>query len=767
MAEEALTPSQGPQGPLSPMEEVSAIIERRTQSEAANSDLWKELTEVYRGIKCRVEKKMKPDPANKDKEIEDTTSTNVAMPDLNIMHRKNVARFAAQPYRLRYIGGTQPYLAESLSALSAQQYDRSRESFHDRRVVMHAEAAGFGYSKLYFDELGFDLKLRRAIVKDGKVAFRDRRSIMQSMGAPDDEINGAIKERGPQIDDSEAEDFMGKTGNDVTITEKVKRYEGPCVKSVFPGDLALQPGCLSLYDSDFAIESYQETDLWLKKQLKLTYTDPRTGREMKVFDPAAVKGLMDLDPDPDISRATLKNMFEDAIGRQTRPLNKNIRVRKRFDILEEHAMDEDGIMWIKWVSFQYRDMPLGKMPYPWDFYGAYAYTELVPLPDMISCYGDATPRLLRFLYLMHNRIVAQNYDYVTNLLKKFLLIKTGKEPKEPVDRGWFKQIVMDDISESAIRYLQEPGLPPGALDREAQVMRMMGIAEPSLNNVDTGSEANPMAGKTATTAIIQSKAADALTVFKIAGRDLYLRELGQKKLWMNQQEQDEPWQIDPQFWNQGLREQVDQKQIPQHALSERNGKTVGITLDPMEIQEDFQVEPEAGSYLAVDDELRQEAAMNLEQVAVNAPDVIDRRKVIRFHLSTIRGIGNPDDYLLPEAPPDPMAGIKVNLNISVPVKFEDLPAPAKTAVLEKFGADPSVVAASAAEFQHEDTLKGVNKISEAAESAAAMQEPADIDQKAADQAHAHASAQVTAATKQASRASQASQAKTAKPKARK
>jgi hypothetical protein len=66
------------------------------------------------------------------------------MPDLNMMFRRNAACMTAQPYTLRYLGGSNPLIAEALTAQASLQYDRSNEAKHDRRVVMMSEAFGFG-----------------------------------------------------------------------------------------------------------------------------------------------------------------------------------------------------------------------------------------------------------------------------------------------------------------------------------------------------------------------------------------------------------------------------------------------------------------------------------------------------------------------------------------------------------------------------------------------------------------------------------------------
>jgi hypothetical protein len=601
-----------------------------------------------------------------------------------------------------------------------QQYARSNESFHDVRVVLASEAFGWGYSKLYWDKLVRMMNFRRGIVKGGNVIYRDRASIMRAQGAGSAEIEEAIGYYGTEMDDDEIARFMAKSGNEVSIPEELKQYEGPIVKFVFNGDLYLEPNCMALDLSSYAIEQYTVNDLQLEKWSQMTYEDPDTGEETAVFDPEALQELIDTGGDSDLRdnepNEDLRNMFNASIGREREQeyyLPLNLRPRKKFNILEQHSQDaEDGKMYITWCSEKWRDRTLGRKPYDPDLYGKYQYTDLTPLPDLISVYGDSTPRLLRHLYNMHNLTVAQNFDYVTNLLKPFILRRMGVnvEP-EVVVRGLFRELQVADLN--GIKPLLEPPLPTGAFEREAQIMRMMSLAEPSLTSTEGGTAANPQAGKTATTALLASKAADALTQFKFDGRNRYLRELGQKKLWMNQQmqAQNEHWEIEKRYWGEGLRKRVEQIEgpMPEWALKGDGGNHVfAVRLDPMDIQNDFEVEPEAGSYLAVDDEMRQQAAQNLTQVAMANPDVVDRQKVIRFQLSTIRGIGNPDDYLLPPTPPEPPPP-KINANIQVPL--DKMPGDIINQLLPMLGLQPSEALA------HKDQMDAISSMADAGQSA--------------------------------------------------
>jgi hypothetical protein len=732
---------------------VTDIIERRNESRKwMRKNMHDEMTEVWRAIKCKTAPIYKKDRAGVDTQAEDKSRTNVAMPDLNIIYRRNAARMTANPYRLQYTGGD-PTTADMLTGLAMQQYARSDEAFQDVRCVLASEAFGWGYTKLFWDTLVRTMRFRRAIMRGNDVVYRDRASIMRSQGASEPEIEEATGFMGPEMDDNEIAKFMAKSGTEINIPTELKQYEGPVVKWIFNGDLYIEPNAPTLEKSSYAIEQFSENDLWLEKMSQLTYEDPETGEETHAFDPDALQELLDTGGDSDVRDQEpaddLRDMFNAAIGREREQeyyLPKNLRPRKKFNILEQHSQDrDDGRIYTSWCSEKWRDRLLGRMPYQFDLYGKYAYTDMCPLPDLLLSYGDSTPRLLRHLYMMHNLTVAQNFDYITNLLKPFILRRQGVnvEPEVTV-RGLFRELVVADLN--GVKPLQEPPLPNGAFEREAQIMRMMSLAEPTLTDTSPGTQSNPQAGKTATTALLASKAADALTQFKFDGRNRYLRELGAKKLWMNQQgrEMQQRWTIEERYWGQGLRKRIEQIEgpPPDWALTEHNGeKVVAVRLDPNDIQQDFAVEPEAGSYLAVDDELRQQAAQNLTQVAMANPDIIDRRKVIRFQMSTIRGIGNPDDYFLPQQPPEPPPP-KVNVNLQVPM--DKMPGDIVNQLLPMIGLQPSQM------LDHQDQTNAVQKTAESAQSAGEaadsllspgeaeqdqQQQQSDQQQQASDQAH--------------------------------
>jgi hypothetical protein len=259
----------------------------------------------------------------------------------------------------------------------------------------------------------------------------------------------------------------------------------------------------------------------------------------------------------------------------------------------------------------------------------------------------------------------------------------------------------------------------GAQEEEAQNMRMMALGEPNLTNVETGTDSNPQAGKTATTAVLAAKSADALTQFEIDSLNWYLKESGEKKLAMLQQtepEQDssslsgyKPYQIAGKYTGQV------------EGLTQRYGKASIAKLDFMELQQEIQVEPAAMSMLSVDDDIRRNAALQLLTAAGQMPSVIDPYYAAHFYASTIRGI-DADKAVPPPKPPVPPPP-KVTMTVSVKA---DPPAEVMGVLYQSITGQP-LPPAAAQHMQVEDTLKGIAKASEASDHADNLMSSKSVD----------------------------------------
>ena len=696
---------------------VSDILDRRNESRRyMQINYWDMWEDVYRASKCRTKPIMVTDKSGN--EVEDRTRTNVAMPELSLIMRRKTARLTANPPQINYTvpDGGNTDLADRLTAWSYMQFDRSGEAMEHRKLVQSSQIFGWGVSKLYWDT-----------IEQNKQFFKNtqdmgRSDYMRLGGATDDDVSEATKLNGEELSDDEKAQAIARYGNTAQVPQKFTQFEGPVSKNVFIGDFFMEPGAASLNVSGWAIENYFESDVWLKKMSQKTYLDD-DGQEVPVFDP---KAIADLEQMPSWQPIYQQQPFDlrsrlrtQSLG-QTLPLWPTKLLRgKRYDVLECHTHDKEGKFWIEWIGNE--KVYLGKMPYPWDLYGKYCYTELVPMFDLLAAYGDSTPLLMRHLWLLHNAIVGSRRDLVANILRPLMKAKAGIDiPDEQVDRALFRVIQLRDPNDLQPLIENIPQIAAalqGATEEEAQNMRMMALAEPNLTNVETGTDANPQAGKTATTAVLAAKSADALTQFEIDSLNWYLKESGEKKLAMLQQ-------VEPQ---QGQDGQYQPYQVPGkytgqvEGLTQRYGKASVANIDFMELQQDIQVEPAAMSMLSVDDDIRRNAALQLVTLAGQMPNVVDPYYCTHFFASTIRGI-DPDKAVPPPKPPTPPPP-KITMTLSAKV---DPPAEVQAQLWQQVTGQ-SVSPAGVQNLQVEDTLKGIAKMSQAADSADNLMSSKSVD----------------------------------------
>jgi hypothetical protein len=101
-----------------------------------------------------------------------------------------------------------------------------------------------------------------------------------------------------------------------------------------------------------------------------------------------------------------------------------------------------------------------------------------------------------------------------------------------------------------------PQLPQYAWENENAILRQMAMLEPALNSADlAGTNQNPQSGKTATVGVLAQRERDYLLGFKIDGLNIFLKKLGQKKLWMLQQTLQSTLQIGAKYASPELTQQ--------------------------------------------------------------------------------------------------------------------------------------------------------------------------------------------------------------------
>lgn len=691
---------------------VKMAIERRNESfRWMENSYYGEFEEVFRSSKCRTE----PILIKRDgKEVEDESRTNVAMPDTAVMIRRNAARLTANPPRMNYLCNADESLvpepemvAEKLTGWSFMQYDRTGEAFTQRMNVQQCETFGFSATKTYWDTVE---SIRQFRFK--RTSITDREQMLKLTGMMPDEIRRTIRRMGQDISEVEMTQMVAEQGDELKAKVPRKKYEGPVSKHIFIGDLFLEPGFRTLDESAWCIEQYTQNVTWLEYWLDRTYDDPfdPSKKNIPVFDPKACQDLIDSGMESSTlskeGQNSLRNRLRFTMGQVTEPFfDFRLIPGKRFHIMEEHII-RDGWGWIRWIGNE--KFLLGEMPYPWDLYGKYIYSDYVALPDLVVGIGDCTPRLGRFLVKLHNVSVGQRQDLITNLLKRIVLRQHGADlPDEAIDRGPFRVIDVKSLKDFQI--VEEPDVPQSAWETEAQLLRMLGILEPVMTNIETGTNVNPQAGRTATGSVLQARSSDAMLQYKLDGYSLHLKSTGEKKLWMLQQALQEPTTIPAKY-------------IKTDGLTQRYGTTARISLDPYEMQEDFEVEPENGSTLSVDDEWRRMAVERLYQVAATDPTVWDKYKVAKEYAKTIRGV-EARELILPPAPPAP---VPPRFSFAVSAKYGDLDNGTKMALIKEALPQAQV---NPQEIAAQSQLDGVIKTGEAAKAADTILSPGEHDQK--------------------------------------
>jgi hypothetical protein len=596
-----------------------------------------------------------------------------------------------------------------LTARAYYEYDRSGEAYEFKRGVNQADIFGYSYWKHFYDTVEIQQQMRYQVA-----SLKNRRNLMKAQGAEDDQIQEAIAKQGEDVGDQELADIIAQSGPEIRGTSPFVQYEGPVTKCRFIGDIFIEPGCLTMNASSFLIEEYTETDLWLRKMAKKTYKDPETQVDTPIFDREKLQELWDK-PSSETTNDQMNDLrliFRSAIGKSEPMVESRLLPGKRFRIKEYHGPDKQGQMWIEYVGNE--SIYLGRQPYPFDLGGRFLYTEYVPWPDIIGAIGDSSPRALRFLHAMHNANAGQIIDVVNQYLcKTYKVSSTADIPVETVRKTFANFLVMKNGDMNSIQQLVETGVGPDAWQTNAFIKTEMRENEPALGGVDAvGTDFNPEASRTATTAILSAKSSDVLMQSEIDALNLTIGDQANIKLEIHRQLSDTINIPNRKKYTGNI-----------EGLSERFGKTALITINSVpELQgqdgQFIEVEAVAGSTLSVDDELRASKIQQIYQMAVQDPLTWNKYEAGKLVLTTVKGVGDTTK-LLNDPAQQQQPGPKISGSVTLPLdKAANVPADILDQFLEYFGMKPS------ADVAHKQAIDGLIHASAGADAAVNLASPA-------------------------------------------
>ena len=645
---------------------VSDTIGRRNASrDWLRNNYWNEWEEVWRFFKCRTEPIM-----NSTTGKEDETRTNLAMPDGWIIGRRKAARLSRRPPNIR-VRSKNPDLSQRLSAWTAYQWDRTDEQRFQRRHVLQAVLFGLSLKEYSWDEVSTFYRFRRStenlLRKAGVVVNEDDEGT--GYAVPDGTVDTEKVVPFHKFNSTQQAEILSQLSPDTFNREKVIKYEGPVPSWVFIGDYYPEPEFTGVHEASWNIIDGMKDLTWLAYWANKTFKDPDTGKEYPVFSKAAVQELADMatyvpkrDEDTDFKSRLL------AVLNKERPeTSLALSPVKKFLITKEYTL-KDGWPHIRFIGNEKVLLTPTDIPLPWDLYGHYPLAALTPIPDLLFGIGDSSPRILRHLIRLHNVTVGQRTDYLNQVLKPLALVRDGADiPGEVIDRGLMRVLKVRNPADYQIERM--PPVPPEAFSTEQQILRMLQMGEPAVIDFGPGSQAVPSSQRVATLGVLQARAQESLSADELDALNESLAFETQLKLWMLQQ---------------SMQDTVNFPEVQNYALSTTTtGEPRKIKLDRMEIQEDFEVFPEFGSTLGLDDADRQKRALEIWDMAAQAPNVFNVHEAGR-RIAVASGVTDPESLVLPEPPPQrPMPPIRINFSFTD--KWSELEPELKAKLLEDAG----------------------------------------------------------------------------------
>ena len=700
-----------------PKQIVSDTIEQRKASlRYYNENLYSEFAEIYRNINARA-KPLKRYNSKTSEWEEDNDHTNVCVPDHFVMLRRGTARLTRNPPNVRVRGGPDSpqgqAAREKVSAKLMFNWDRSESQRSFKKIVNIGYGLGWGIGKVYYDEVPVVRRLRKLTTQ---LAPKDFKDLAKSH---DPQVAGLVQKFGPRLQDPTPfdEDEMGEIvaamGDETSLNRSTIRYKGPVVDSVFIGDIFVEPGFKSLNESGYVIENSMRDEEWLDYWSKQTSIDPRTGESKPVFDKKACAKVLSVAGNRtyiDTQEMTLRRHMRDAIEiADPITAGKPIKApKKRFMADERHAI-VDGHLCTDFVGEE--SIYLGRLWYPWDTYGRYQYAEMVMIPDWLGGIGMSTLRVTRFLHLLRNARLNQTTDFINNKLLPLLKVREGTDltAYDVVRTGWGRLLQLQNMGD--VEFQQDPVFPPEAWQDQAGLQQQMQQADPSTVDFAPGTSDVSQAGKFATTARLADKQADNVTADTLDNINMFVRDVVELELWMDQQAMNDPVDVPKEYF-----ERIDALSLRTAGANARM-----IKVSPMDIQEDYEILPEAGSTLASDDEFRVRGLQQFFMIAEKHPDIVNMRAVVKKLAEATPGI-EPEDIILPPPPPQPPVP-PVKLNISVAIKWDELAPDVQAAILGKEGLP--------VELTHAKGIgKMVQHMSDAADAASNLEAPVDHSQPA-------------------------------------
>lgn len=650
---------------------------RRRSHQWMNNNFYEQWTQAYKSYKCEVEPKKDDNDGDKD----DLTQTAIGMPDTWSIVNRQVARITAQPPNLRYLAADRS-VAERISRKLMYDWDRGNIQRIQKKHVRQGVLFGWSVRAWSWDTIEYtrrkrinplaasaeDMDLIQDQYRDDIVtqmeALRGEGLEPEGPGSPE-VMTELLRERG-----------RGVNPPTLSVEYNYKKYEGPKADFLFVGDCFPEPNFQTIQSSGYFIVRRRHNEAWMK----------RTAKRYPEFSQGLQALITKYPNGTPAYRATNRDESQDLF------LMLQSSIGRSDDLLESQQDEIGNKEWTFWEAHYpgenarlalvgEEDFFVGEIPYPYDLDGMIAFTELILIDDLLSGIGDSHARIIRGLQLLHDRQYAQRQDLIYNVLRP--LVGTNDrsliDNPQSIKRGKGFRLVLLDGPGAIFPVVESSALAAAAaaMGDEASIHQAIQQATGE-SNMTMAANVDPQQTRTATGARLMAFNQDILTK---DANDMFITNSvnadAEMMYLLNRSEMPESVTFDASRYNRAY--SLPEQTRPGLASADQPNE---MTVSPLDFQIDGQVEAEAGSTLADDDEGKVQQAQNLFAAAVGAPQVFNVQKAAEEYLVS-QGKGRDlSAWMAPPQPPSPTAEpLKESLSISI--KFETLGPDVQRRILER------------------------------------------------------------------------------------
>lgn len=641
------------------------VIERKGISQRWLADnYYDDMAEVIKSYRMERDPVLDPD-GNPDLE-----ATSISTPLTNSAVNRMVARLTAQPPNVR-IRTKDPAISELLSRHLMYAWDMARMQRQQKRHVRQAAMLGYSLRAWYWDVEEYTRhKYVDPLDPDPIVQRNALAMIDETYGGQDGWISlSVLVDQDPEQFQYQVAELLkerGRGNGTIKVAYTYEGYAGPKCDFILFADFFPAPHFEALQKAEFVILERRRDKRYFEK-LVAAYPELADGvNELYAKHPNGtetkwaqnVTSTSSSDFRSYIARSYGKGQFfsENSEGQKS----------GKWTVTEEHIPGSKPKL--RLVADD--DIWLGEIDYPYDLDGKIALTDCVLCDDILGGIGDSTARFGRGIQAIQDRAISTQvdlYDKIAHPLVGTTSREFFDDPSLLKRYGGFRLVRMKSQGELWVQPEQAAIAAAAASLQGNQSGFQMWQMLTGESNLSMAANVDPQQNRTATGARIAAYTGDVITQDLITMfTDSSLIPDTEMMFLLCRSEMTKP----VRFRAGDYARTAESSKILEPRLEE--GKWAQV--EPALFQrDDYEIQVEAGSTLADDDEAKVAKAKEMYTVATARPDLWNPAKARDDLIQVYGKQKEAQEWIAPPAPP-PAAPPPVRSSLTLNLKGEELMA---------------------------------------------------------------------------------------------